>query len=86
MIRILKVILVATTFAGATASAHAMPMAAPNGPTADIINAQYNSGGGAKYSNRHYSWCESRYKSYERSTNSYWNSYGERRQCRSPYM
>lgn len=49
-----------------------------------IVDVQY--GGGGKYSRRHYSWCASRYRSYDPDTNSYWNSYGQRRQCRSPYM
>lgn len=67
------------------ASASAAPAFAPQMAAGTLVlDVQY--GGGGKYSRRHYSWCASRYRSYDPDTNSYWNSYGQRRQCRSPYM
>ena len=37
------------------------------------------------YGNRHYTWCESRYRTYRASDNTYASSPGVRRACNSPY-
>ena len=37
------------------------------------------------YTSRHYAWCESRYRTYRASDNTYIASAGVRRICRSPY-
>ena len=80
--------IIAAVFAASTllplAAANAAPVyTAPATHSGIVLDAQY---GGGKYSERHYRWCEQKYKSYQRSTNSYWNYYGQQKQCRSPYM
>lgn len=78
----------ATAVVAGPALATQKPAQMPAAPTAsgDIKAAQYGGGGGHKYSDAHYRWCESRYKSYRRASNTYMTYGGEWRQCHSPYM
>jgi hypothetical protein len=80
----------------APASAAAL-RTAPAQPAQAVMDVQYGGGGGygggnrsgghrQTYSEQHYRWCEDRYRSYNRSSNSYWTNSGNQRQCRSPYM
>lgn len=85
--KLLGALILAVVATSAIAPAHAlqMPARAPV-DIGHVLTVQYGGGYGHKYSERHYRWCENRYRSYQRASNSYWNSYGQQRQCRSPYM
>jgi hypothetical protein len=94
----LAAILMGAAFAAMTvATAHAAtPRTVPVQPAHAVTDVQYGGGGYGggnrsgghrqTYSEQHYRWCEDRYRSYNRSSNSYWTNSGHQRQCRSPYM
>lgn len=69
---------------GALSPSQAMTLRiAPGVAASDVTDVSYH--GSRRYSEEHYRWCEYRYKSYDRYTNTYKPYYGPRKQCVSPY-